>query len=153
MQATLATAANAARPRRPANRINAIAHAGHRWLPLRRAIRPGDLALAGGAAGIAAAFNTPLAGIVFAVEELGRRLETRTSGVLISLVILAGLVSLAWSGDYRYFGQLNVGALTAHIAWAKGFFFVLAESKMKLKSDLLPFKALLNATSNAYNIR
>jgi H+/Cl- antiporter ClcA len=96
----------------------AIAHAGHRWLPLRRAIRPADLALAGGAAGIAAAFNTPLAGIVFAVEELGRRLETRTSGVLISLVILSGLVSLAWSGDYRYFGQLTVGALTAQIAWA-----------------------------------
>ena len=30
------------------------------------------LILAGGAAGIAAAFNTPLAGIVFAVEELAR---------------------------------------------------------------------------------
>lgn len=95
-----------------------IAHAGHRWLPHRRAIHADDLVLAGGAAGIAAAFNTPLAGIVFAVEELGRRLETRTSGVLISVVVLAGLVSMAWNGDYRYFGLLNVGALGASVVWA-----------------------------------
>lgn len=55
-------------------------HAVHKWLPHSRALRMQDLILAGGAAGVAAAFNTPLAGIVFAVEELGRRLETRTSG-------------------------------------------------------------------------
>ena len=64
--------------------------------------------LAGGAAGIAAAFNTPLAGIVFAVEELGRRLETRTSGVLVSTIILAGLASIALLGNYNYFGHLKV---------------------------------------------
>ena len=39
-------------------------------LELRRA-----LVLAGGAAGIAAAFNTPLAGIVFAIEELSHSFE------------------------------------------------------------------------------
>jgi len=33
------------------------------------------LILAGSAAGVAAAFNTPLAGIVFAIEELGRSFE------------------------------------------------------------------------------
>lgn len=33
------------------------------------------LILAGGAAGIAAAFNTPLAGVVFAIEELSRTFE------------------------------------------------------------------------------
>ncbi len=82
-----------------------------RFLPHSRAIRSSDLILAGGAAGIAAAFNTPLAGIVFAVEELGRRLETRTSGVLLSTIIIAGLVSIAFKGNYTYFGQLHVGAL------------------------------------------
>ncbi|MDE2422626.1 MAG: chloride channel protein [Betaproteobacteria bacterium] len=85
--------------------IMAIAH---RFLPHARALRKADLILAGGAAGIAAAFNTPLAGIVFAVEELGRRLETRTSGVLISTIILSGLVSIALLGDYRYFGRLSM---------------------------------------------
>lgn len=85
-----------------------ILHFSHRLLPSLRAIRPSDLILAGGAAGIAAAFNTPLAGIVFAVEELGRRLETRTSGVLLSTIIIAGLVSTALLGNYNYFGHIKV---------------------------------------------
>lgn len=37
--------------------------------------------LAGDAAGIAAAFNAPLAGVVFAIEELSKRFEERASGV------------------------------------------------------------------------
>jgi H+/Cl- antiporter ClcA len=85
-----------------------ILHFLHRFSPYSRVIRPSDLILAGGAAGIAAAFNTPLAGIVFAVEELGRKLETRTSGVLLSTIILAGLVSMALMGNYTYFGHLKV---------------------------------------------
>ena len=86
----------------------AIVHVAGRFLPHSRAIRSSDLILAGGAAGIAAAFNTPLAGIVFAVEELGRRLETRTSGVLVSTIIISGLVAIALKGNYTYFGQLSV---------------------------------------------
>jgi H+/Cl- antiporter ClcA len=52
------------------------------------------LILAGSAAGIAAAFNTPLAGIVFAIEEMGRAYAARTNGLVLSAVILAGLASL-----------------------------------------------------------
>ncbi|CAN5500430.1 hypothetical protein BH10PSE17_BH10PSE17_37100 [soil metagenome] len=80
----------------------------NRFVPHDRALRSSDLILAGGAAGIAAAFNTPLAGIVFAVEELGRKLETRTSGVLVSTIIISGLVAIALKGNYSYFGQLTV---------------------------------------------
>lgn len=66
------------------------------------------LILAGGAAGIAAAFNTPLAGIVFAIEELSRAFEQRTSGTILIAVILAGIVSLAMLGNYAYFGHTSV---------------------------------------------
>jgi H+/Cl- antiporter ClcA len=86
-----------------------IMHCCHRFLPNARGIRAADLVLAGGAAGIAAAFNTPLAGITFAIEELGRRFEPRASGVLLSTIIVAGLTSMALAGNYRYFGQLKVG--------------------------------------------
>lgn len=62
------------------------------------------LILAGSAAGIAAAFNTPLAGIVFAIEEMGRSYQSRTNGVVLAAVIIAGLASLALVGNYTYFG-------------------------------------------------
>jgi len=68
--------------------------------------QPGFL-LAGAAAGVAAAFNTPLAGIVFGIEELSRSFEMRTSGLIIGAVIAAGLTSLAIVGDYNYFGSTS----------------------------------------------
>ncbi|MFG5121066.1 chloride channel protein [Methylorubrum sp. POS3] len=62
------------------------------------------LLLAGGAAGVSAAFNTPLAGIVFAIEELGRAYDSRGSGLIVAAIVTAGLTSLAILGDYTYFG-------------------------------------------------
>lgn len=91
-----------------------VMHLAHRYLPHSRALRAQDLILAGGAAGVAGAFNAPLAGIVFAVEELGRRLEVRTSGVLMSTIILSGLVAIAIQGNYHYFGQPRVVGSPAH---------------------------------------
>jgi chloride channel protein, CIC family len=44
---------------------------------------------------VAAAFNTPLAGIVFGIEEMSRAFETRTSSLIIAAVIAAGLTSIA----------------------------------------------------------
>ncbi|WP_090868644.1 chloride channel protein [Paraburkholderia diazotrophica] len=66
------------------------------------------LALAGAAAGLSAAFNAPLAGVVFAIEELTRSFEQRTSGVLITAIIFAGIVSLGLQGNYTYFGTIEV---------------------------------------------
>ncbi len=63
-----------------------------------------NLLLAGAAAGIAAAFNTPLAGIVFGIEELSRSFEAKSSGLVIGCIIAAGVTSLAVLGDYTYFG-------------------------------------------------
>jgi H+/Cl- antiporter ClcA len=77
--------------------------------------QPG-LILAGAAAGVAAAFNTPLAGIVFAIEEMSRSFEMRASGLIIGAVILAGLTAQALVGDYTYFGTSNA-ALPIGTAW------------------------------------
>ena len=63
------------------------------------------LILAGGAAGVAAAFNAPLAGIVFAIEEMARSFEQRTISIVVTAVIVAGVVSLALQGNYAYFGR------------------------------------------------
>lgn len=66
------------------------------------------LILAGAAAGLAAAFNTPLAGIVFAIEEMSRSFEERTSGVILTAVILAGITAVSLHGNYHYFGSVDV---------------------------------------------
>jgi H+/Cl- antiporter ClcA len=71
--------------------------------------RQKGLILAGAAAGVAAAFNTPLAGIVFAIEEVSRTFEARTSGLILGAVILAGMISQALLGDYSYFGSTGAG--------------------------------------------
>jgi H+/Cl- antiporter ClcA len=75
------------------------------------------LILAGGAAGVAAAFNTPLAGVVFAIEELSRSFEARTNGTIITAVVVAGVTSLAMVGNYTYFGSTSAMLGDAR-AWA-----------------------------------
>lgn len=75
-----------------------------RWGRMGR--QPG-LILAGSAAGVAAAFNTPLAGVVFAIEEMSKDYEANTSFLVLTAVILAGLASLGLVGNYDYFGTTS----------------------------------------------
>jgi H+/Cl- antiporter ClcA len=82
-----------------------IMHALGKWVRFPRREMERGLILAGAAAGIAAAFNTPLAGIVFAIEEMSRSFEQKTSGTVLTAVIIAGMTSLALMGNYNYFGH------------------------------------------------
>ncbi len=79
-----------------------------RLYPRRSLVLERRLLIAGAAAGLSGAFNTPLAGVVFAIEELARDFETRTNGIMITAVVFSGLTSLALAGNYFYFGHLNV---------------------------------------------
>ncbi|RME16152.1 MAG: chloride channel protein [Bdellovibrio sp.] len=74
-----------------------------------------SLILAGGAAGISAAFNTPIAGVVFAIEELGKSFYEQETSVLLMAIVVAGLAALSLSGPYFYFG-LNNDSITG---WAQ----------------------------------
>lgn len=71
-------------------------------VPLRASVY-----IAGGAAGVAAAFNTPLAGVAFAIEELAAAYEQRTTLLVMATVLIAGMVSLGLAGDYVYFGEMR----------------------------------------------
>jgi H+/Cl- antiporter ClcA len=94
-------------------------------LALPRLAEQKALVLAGGAAGIAAAFNTPLAGIVFAIEELSRSFEHRTSGVVLTAVIIAGIATLALMGNYTYFGVTSA-VLPIGVGWLAVIFCAVA---------------------------
>lgn len=87
------------------------------YFPLRSRDMHRALILAGGAAGISAAFNTPLAGILFAIEEMNRKFEERTSGVLIIAVVLAGITAVAILGNYTYFGSSSTELPLTPYAW------------------------------------
>jgi H+/Cl- antiporter ClcA len=63
--------------------------------------------IAGGAAGVAAAFNTPLAGVAFAIEELAAAYEQRVALLVMAAVMISGLVMIGIAGDYVYFGVLH----------------------------------------------
>ncbi len=64
---------------------------------------------------MAAAFNTPIAGVVFALEELARAFDKRVHTTVILVVVIAGFTSFAVQGDYAYFGELRGEALGS--AW------------------------------------
>lgn len=80
-----------------------------------------DLIVAGSGAGIAAAFNTPLGGIMFAIEEMCRHRAFQANSTTLTSVIFAGLMSLAVLGAYTYFGRTP-----ASLGWPMGIWPVLA---------------------------
>lgn len=75
------------------------------------------IAAAGG--GIAAAFNTPLGGITFAIEEFaGGDFGELRHGVMLAVVV-AGLTAQAVMGDHFYFGKVVQTAMQPeYILWA-----------------------------------
>jgi len=84
-------------------------HLAGRWVRFPAQLAERGLIMAGGAAGIAAAFNAPIAGLVFAFEEIGRRFDKGNLGIIVRTVVVACLVSLVFVGNYYAFGQVDFG--------------------------------------------
>jgi len=63
-----------------------------------------NMIVTGAAAGLASAFNTPLGGIVFAIEELTKTHFSYFKSALLTGVIISGLTALNILGPYLYLG-------------------------------------------------
>jgi H+/Cl- antiporter ClcA len=74
----------------------------HRWVPQ---VDFETYLIAGAAAGVAAAFNTPLAGITFALEEVAEGAFGPFRQTVMLTVIISGITAQAFLGDYLYFGH------------------------------------------------
>ena len=74
-----------------------------------------NMIMTGAAAGLAAAFNTPLGGIVFAVEELSRTHIRYFRTAIFTSVIIAGLAAQGLLGSYLYLGYPDVSGTSWYI--------------------------------------
>lgn len=89
-----------------------IFYAIHNWIPKTWSrLSDQSFVLTGAAAGLAAAFNTPLGGVVFAVEELAKIHVRHFRTALFSAVVIAGLTAQALLGPYLYLGYPDVTGL------------------------------------------
>lgn len=61
------------------------------------------LILAGSAAGFAAMFSAPLAGIIFAIEEMGRSLEEKVSSLVLTAIVFSGVTAYVFLDNYIFF--------------------------------------------------
>lgn len=82
------------------------------WWPK---VAKSNMIITGAAAGLAAAFNTPLGGIVFAIEELTKTHFSFFKTAIFSSVIIAGLTAQGILGPYLYLGYPKIGKLSGLI--------------------------------------
>jgi H+/Cl- antiporter ClcA len=66
--------------------------------------------MTGGAAGLSAAFNTPLGGIVYVVEELSKIHIAKFRNYVFTGVIIAGMTAQWLAGSYLYLGYPKVAS-------------------------------------------
>ncbi|MET7013841.1 chloride channel protein [Uliginosibacterium flavum] len=119
-----------------------VMHSFRRWFSEKSNITANDLMLAGGAAGIAAAFNAPLAGVVFAIEEMSRRFEQRSSGLIVTAIVLAGMVSVSFFGNGTYFRGIAVPSVSLELIFPALLCALLAGALGGLFSRLLIVSSL-----------
>lgn len=73
------------------------------WIPISQK----SIITAGAASGLAAAFNTPLGGIIFSIEELSKFHIRHYRYSLFVAIIIAGLTAQGFAGSYLYLGYPN----------------------------------------------
>lgn len=97
-------------------------------------VKAEQLLIAGGASGLAAAFNTPIGGIVYAVEELTQEHVRSFKDTLLMAVVIAGFTAQLILGNYLYLGlpelhftnafnNIAIVSLVGFIAGALGSLF------------------------------
>lgn len=119
------------------------------WIPK---IAKKNIIVTGAAAGLAAAFNTPLGGIVFAIEELTKTHFSLYKTAIFSSVIIAGLTAQGLFGPYLYLGYPKIYDISILIIAPVILVAVLAglsgSAMSKLILAIIKWKARLKFTHN-----
>lgn len=89
----------------------------NRFIKLNRKFLIHALIAIGGSAGLIVAFNAPIAGFLFAYEEIGRKLKKQA---LILIAIISGIVylfAIMYRGDANYLTNLSAYSLELTLVW------------------------------------
>jgi H+/Cl- antiporter ClcA len=123
------------------------------WFPKAKAkITYNAILITGGASGLAAAFNTPIGGIVYVVEELSKSHINKLRTPVFTAVIIAGFTAQLFTGSYLFLGfpktlslPFNLFYLAVLVSLAGGLaggvftrmIFILLKIKSKIKNQHL----------------
>lgn len=84
-----------------------------------RGLEENNLLAIGAAGGLAAAFNAPLAGVTFAIEELGRGKPLHWERQILTGIVASGLFLISIQGNNPYFPRLPHHMEVPHtLLWA-----------------------------------
>jgi len=89
----------------------------NRFLKLKRKLLIHSLIAIGGSAGLIVAFNAPLAGFLFAYEEIGRKLKKQALVLIAIVSALVYTLTLAYRGNTPYLGDLSAYSLNLELLW------------------------------------
>ncbi len=136
----------------------AVGDAVLRWLKVTERVRF-ILTSAGAGAGLAAAFNAPLSGLVFVLEEVRRDFQPIVFGAAFVAAVIADIIARIGSGQFPVFSvpsysvpplaSLPLFALLGIVAGVRGVFFnrsllTAMDIHAKIPSQLiLPVAALI----------
>jgi H+/Cl- antiporter ClcA len=89
----------------------------NRFLKLKRKLLIHSLIAIGGSAGLIVAFNAPLAGFLFAYEEIGRKLKKQALILIATLCLLVYVLSILYRGNEPYLGDMSAYSLDLNLVW------------------------------------
>ena len=89
----------------------------NRFLKLKRKLLIHSLIAIGGSAGLIVAFNAPLAGFLFAYEEVGRKLKKQALVLIAIVSALTYVLTLVYRGNTPYLGDFSAHSLNLELIW------------------------------------
>ncbi|SMN15518.1 Chloride channel protein [uncultured Candidatus Thioglobus sp.] len=89
----------------------------NRFLKLKRKLLIHSLIAIGGSAGLIVAFNTPIAGFLFAYEEIGRKLKKQALVLIAAVSLLVYVLSILYRGNEAYLSDMSIHTINYLLIW------------------------------------